>query len=91
MSYRLADGSMSTDYKIGDKFYIIEGADEGRLATLLEDDGSEMPWFDKGIDDRNCELWAWLKPCNEENNADIIDLIRETIKQLKATIKELEQ
>jgi hypothetical protein len=91
MSYKLADGSWSTDYKIGDKFYVVEGTDKGCIATLLDDAGSDCPWFYKGRDYRNCEVWEWLKPCNKENIVEITNAIHETIRQLKATIKELER
>jgi hypothetical protein len=90
MSYKLADGSMSTDYKIGDKFYVVEGSDKGCVAIFLKDDGSNCPWFYKGRDDRNCEVWEWLKPFNKENVVEITNSLRETIKQLERTIEELE-
>jgi hypothetical protein len=90
MSYKLADGSMSTDYKIGDRFYITEGLDKGRIATLVEDDGSSLPWFDKGGVDRNCEFWEGLNPCTKENNGRVIDALRDQIKKIERTIKELE-
>ncbi len=81
---------MSTDYKIGDKYYITEGSDEGRIATRVEDDGSSLPWCDKGRVDRNSELWEWLNPCTKENNSRVIDALRDQIKQIERTIKELE-
>jgi hypothetical protein len=91
MSYELADGSMSTDYKIGDEFYVIRGSDEGKIAIFLEDDGSELPWFDKGEEGRSCELWGNLQHFKTKKNTTLINQLHETIRQLKATIKELER
>jgi hypothetical protein len=43
MSYKLADGTVSTDYKVGDKFtHRLEG---DRVYELLMDDGTMNPLF----------------------------------------------
>lgn len=48
MGYRLADGSLSTDYKIGDLFIKVLGhgsVDENSIVEFKSDDGSERPLF----------------------------------------------
>jgi hypothetical protein len=87
MSYKLADGSMSTDYKIGDEF-----AFEDRTFILSDDDGSVMPWFREVIQESDHPLeWPLLTPVKEKNHASVINQLHEKIRQLKATIKELER
>jgi hypothetical protein len=83
MSYRLADGSWSTDYKIGDKFTHRGGG----LATLAEDDGSSNPWFNTDFGSHYPRHWSSLTPVKAKN----INQLGETIKQLEATIQELER
>jgi hypothetical protein len=51
MSYKLADGSLSTDYKVGDKFEVVSGLSNsgvsiGTILEFLDDDGTPMPAFD---------------------------------------------
>jgi hypothetical protein len=87
MSYELADGSMSTDYKIGDEFTHER---EGRIFRLGEEDGTRNPWFtDRDGGNRYARHWEDLTPVLTKQGI-LINQIRETIKQLKATIKELE-
>ena len=86
MSYRLADGSMSTDYKIGDEFNYGD-----RTFILSYDDGSVMPWFREVIQESDHPLeWPFLTPVKAKNHASVINQLHEAIRQLKATIKELE-
>jgi hypothetical protein len=87
MSYRLADGSWSTDYKIGDKFTHRGGG----LATLAEDDGSSNPWFNTDFGSHYPRHWFSLTPVKTKKPTDLINQLRETIKQLEATIQELER
>lgn len=58
MSYKLADGSLSTDYEIGDRFIIIgsELFGDGSVVSLYDDDGSDCPLFKfiNGSCDYNC-------------------------------------
>ena len=86
-SYKLADGSMSTDYKVGDGFTY-----EDRPFTLVEDDKSNMPWFREIIqeNDHHPIDWASLTPVRTANPPALIKSIRETMKYLERTIKELE-
>jgi hypothetical protein len=84
MSYKLADGSMSTDYKIGDKF---SHAERKGIWSLQEDDGSPMPFFSTKKCPRHCLAWSLLVNVKPKS---IINQLHETIRQLKATIKELE-
>jgi small nuclear ribonucleoprotein (snRNP)-like protein len=88
MSYELADGSCSTDYKIGDEFI----DNKWYQATLVRVDGElNIPLF-------NCRgykevplAWSSLTPVNAKKHTSTINQLRETIKQLEATIKELER
>jgi len=48
MAYELADGSLSTNYKVGDKFVVV--VDSGTIikdsiVELFEDDGTSCPLF----------------------------------------------
>jgi hypothetical protein len=90
MSYRLADGSMSTDYKIGDKFtHSLCGAE---IWELVSDDGSLNPYFNRQeyLNDNFPRHWRSLTPVKTKQHASVINQLHETIRQLKATIKELE-
>lgn len=46
--YKLADGSYSSQYEVGDLFKVV-GCDEsfniGQVVSLSEDDGEDCPWF----------------------------------------------
>ena len=94
MSYELADGSMSTDYKIGDKFTHEDGHD---IFVFIKDDGTLNPWFrreGKGADNaRHWEYprhWENLTPVKSTKHTDLIKSIRETVQYLERTIQELE-
>jgi hypothetical protein len=88
MSYRLADGSMSTDYEVGDDFTHYE---DGQNFIFEADDGSSFPWFTDKDGLRLAISWCYLIAVNTMKFASTINQLRETIKQLEATIKELEQ
>ena len=65
MSYKLADGSMSSDYEIGDKFKITQRGgifSYGEIITFTEDDETECPYFtnDKGV--IHFKMWRRLSP-----------------------------
>ena len=48
MSYKLDDGSLSTDYKVGDLFIVSGNAstfDKGSLIKFIKDDFSQNPKF----------------------------------------------
>lgn len=48
MSYKLADGSLSTDHNIGDKFLVNNGSstfDKRSVVSLFDDDTSDAPLF----------------------------------------------
>jgi hypothetical protein len=90
MKYKLADGSMSTDYNIGDEFVFYY--DSKRVFIFKDDDDSDCPWFqEKGNCFQYARRWLELKPIKAMKHANTINQLRETIKQLEATIKELEQ
>ena len=82
MSYRLADGSMSIDYKIGDKFRHGCGHD---IFVFIRDDGRREG---EGVD--NARQWENLTPVKKTNHSALIKSIRETMQYLERTIQELE-
>lgn len=59
MSYRLADGSMSTDYKIGDKF--THKCHNG-VFKFIKDDGTHNPWFERKNISKEASSWYFLTP-----------------------------
>jgi hypothetical protein len=90
MSYKLADGSMSTDYKIGDKFALE--SDPSRTFVFTEEDDTAYPWFRAAGDDYGLAMyWGDLTPLKAKSHASVINQLKETIRQLKATIQELER
>jgi hypothetical protein len=88
MSYRLADGSCSTDYKIGDKFAHHE---DREIFILALDNEGICPWFINSNEGLESISWRFLTPIKAKNHACVINQLHETIRQLKATIKELER
>jgi hypothetical protein len=85
MSYILADGSLSTDYKIGDKFtHKLHGG----IYKFITDDGTENPWFKRDNGCRHANNWRFFTPVKP---TALINQLRETIKQLEATIQEIER
>ena len=90
MSYELADGSMSTDYQVGDVFY-PEHSD--RTFILTDDDGSSRPWFvECGTTNEVSRNWKCLLPvkAKKKKNASLTRQLRSTIRYLERTIAELE-
>jgi hypothetical protein len=59
MSYKLADGSISTDYKIGDEF--THKYHKG-VFKFIEDDGTQNPWFKSEELYRESSNWKFLTP-----------------------------
>jgi hypothetical protein len=88
MSYKLADGSCSTDYKIGDEFTHVKQG----IVVLYEEKGMSFATFTRLSDgfERVC-YWKRLKPARRKNQLPLINQLHETIRQLKATIEELER
>lgn len=69
MSYTLADGSESTQYKVGDKFVVVEAGklselEHGQVVTLSYNDGTGCPYFNN---DTVCIFWHRLKSYTNEN------------------------
>lgn len=65
MSYELADGSVSSDYKVGDKFLVV-GDDldmypKGAVITYIENDYSRCPKFSHDIHGDWYEGWSELE------------------------------
>jgi hypothetical protein len=59
MSYRLADGSSSTEYKIGDKF--THKYNSG-VFKLIKNDGTHNPWFERENIPQEASSWYFLTP-----------------------------
>lgn len=88
--YELADGTLSTDYKIGDKFVVVEpkcGLKVGDIVSYYYDDGSELPQFKTVLgrsDYNNCDgenggflCWSWLKKLpTKSTKSDLKDGMR---------------
>ena len=88
MSYKLADGSKSTDYKIGDAFQLKHS---DRVFVLKDNDESSCPWFvECGTTKEVSRYWGGIIPVKAKKNSTLINQLHATIRQLKATIKELE-
>lgn len=65
--YKLADGTYSSEYKIGDKFETVDGEifQKGSIVTYTTDDHSDCPWFtNKHGREYSC-LWYRLKSYKE--------------------------
>lgn len=72
--YKLADGSRSSEYKIGDRFEVVyeNCFSKGSVVEFFEDDGSSIPRFKliSGYTEFSCavgvagayEWWGWMKP-----------------------------
>ena len=89
MSYKLADGSNSTDYKIGDEFRLYINL--ARIFVFTQDDDTDHPWFREAGDDYDhARYWEDLTPVKEKKNASLVNQLRSTIRYLEHTIKELE-
>tara|TARA_R110000744_G_scaffold315708_1_gene422529 strand:- start:442 stop:720 length:279 start_codon:yes stop_codon:yes gene_type:complete len=91
MSYELADGSMSTDYKVGDKF---THKYERGVFIFVEDDGTLNPWFKSEEIHREVSQWRFLTPVKSTKKSNkktkAIKRALKKIKQLEVIIKELE-
>lgn len=83
--YKLADGSYSSKYKVGDKFEVVRVPNlsehynrrVGSIITLIDDDGTDSPYFD---DEFICVGWHRLKPYKEPakqfTKSDLLDGMR---------------
>ena len=88
MSHKLADGSLSTDYKVGDKFTHEREPD---IFVFIRNDGTVNPWFKKEDDDEEyARHWDDLTPVKTTKHSTLIKSIRETMQYLERTIQELE-
>lgn len=66
--YKLADGSLSTDYEIGDEFISdwTTTAMKGSVVALAEDDGTRLPYFSGGGYFKKASIpWDALTPTPE--------------------------
>ena len=89
MSYELADGSMSTDYKIGDKFVSVDDGifPVGAIVTYTEEDNSACPCFTKeGRKYSEACFWWRLEAYKEPSTEAPTEL-----EELEARIETLEE
>lgn len=73
MPYKLADDTLSTDYKVGDLFK-FSVTDRGKLCgrwdyrdlrgvvELIGEDGTACPYFKSEFGNKSYEMWCYLKP-----------------------------
>ena len=88
MGYKLADDSLSTDYKIGDEFQF---RNTNVIFVFTEEDNTECPWFKElGWGIKRAKYWKDLKPVKLTKHSALIKSIRETIQYLERIIKELQ-
>lgn len=80
--YKLADGSWSSEYKIGDKFEAVDGVifQKGSIVTYTTKNGSDCPWFtNKHGREYSC-YWYRLKPYKDPakqfTKSDLLDGMR---------------
>ncbi len=69
--YKLADGSLSTDYKVGDKFIVSLTGDrnDGKQAVLYEDNSSGYPDFILDMEVRRIR-WFNLLPVEKRQKQE---------------------
>lgn len=63
--YELADGSYSSEYKVGDKFVVVSEHflySEGDVVELVANDKSTAPYFDGAKGKQKAISWYKLKP-----------------------------
>ena len=71
LSYKLADGSLSSDYEVGDTFVVYRIGHsayfhEGDVITFKNDDGTHCPWFSSVDSARSyATYWKNLIPTEE--------------------------
>jgi hypothetical protein len=88
VSYKLADGSLSTDYKLGDEFH---HRNTSAIFVFTEDDNTACPWFKElGWINEYARYWEDLTPVKKSKRMVLIKRLKKKTKQLEAIIKELE-
>ena len=88
MSHKLAVGSLSKYYKIGDEFHF---RNTSVIFVFTEDDNTECPWFKElGWGIKRAKYWKDLTPVKSTKKTKLIKRLRKKLKRLEATIKELE-
>jgi hypothetical protein len=93
MSYTLADGSLSTEFIVGDKSKVANSSTSQRSGLTLyldKDDGTSLPFFhQRKYSGRFCEYWKDLIPVKKQEEDKIIKKLRKKVKKLKKALKEL--
>ncbi len=67
--YRLADGTLSTDYGVGDEFILTKDHHiwvKNKVVRLEEDDYSTNPWFIDANGEVRCCAWGKLKKTGDK-------------------------
>lgn len=94
--YKLADGTYSDQYKVGDKFVVQDSVifRKGTVVIYHHNDGSDCPWFIKAAEfpstrsESSC-MWYRLSAYKEDVvNPEDADLV---IEELEAKIENLEE
>jgi hypothetical protein len=98
--HKLADGSLSTDYTLGDKFVVVGDACScsettvGEIVILDEDDFSPNPYFiaedGSGSGERVC-FWGELKRYENESLPIYTQSELDYIRELESRIDQLEE
>lgn len=101
MSFRLADGTFNTDYKIGDKFKVVANDDScsettiGEIVILTDDMYSQKPFFDaldgSGSGVRCCTWYELVKYEGDlytQSELSEIEELRDRVEYLESLCKD---
>jgi predicted RNase H-like nuclease (RuvC/YqgF family) len=90
--YKLADGSYSDQYKVGDKFVVVSGEHcrfaKGAIIELEEDDQTSAPYFKQNEAYEVC--CKWERVCAYKENSIVKEDVPQT-EELEAKIDNLEE
>jgi len=90
--YKLADGSYSDQYRVGDKFVMVDVGhyhlSTGSVVELEDDDHSENPYFKNDEESEICCSW-WRMAAYKENSIVTEDVSQ--LEELEAKIDNLEE
>jgi hypothetical protein len=86
MFHKLADGSLSTDFKVGDKFMHCNGFE----VAFKHNDGTENPWFINDKSGVRAVSWCLLTPIKTKKDTRLVDHITKEIKKMEKSIKRLQ-
>jgi hypothetical protein len=75
--------------KIGKRYYVERGGDQGQWVTFIEDDGSNLPRFRMTTGEEYYEFLGYLDLAKKDDKADIrlqLETIKQQINQLLETM-----